>query len=92
MPACTPAIADAERIGQFILVIRSQRVLIDEDLAALYGVETRSLLQTSVVLPSGAVASSSSEPAERCGRRIRRHGKCCNTRNQGYGRQHRRLR
>jgi len=45
MPARTPAIADAERIGQFILVIRSQRVLIDEDLAALYGVETRSLLQ-----------------------------------------------
>jgi hypothetical protein len=46
MPARTPAIADAaERLGQFILVIRSQRVLIDEDLAALYGVETRSLLQ-----------------------------------------------
>jgi hypothetical protein len=44
MPARTPAIADAERIGQFILVIRYQRVLIDEDLAALYGVETRSLL------------------------------------------------
>jgi ORF6N domain len=31
--------------GQFILVIRRQRVLLDEDLAALYGVETRSLLQ-----------------------------------------------
>ena len=45
MPACTPAIADAERIGQFILVIRSQRVLIDEDLAVLDGVETRSLRQ-----------------------------------------------
>src|SRR5215469_11659683 len=46
MPARTPAIADAaERVGQFIRVIRSQRVLIDEDLAALYGVETRSLLQ-----------------------------------------------
>jgi len=45
MPARTPAIADAEGIGQFILVIRSQRVLIDEDLAARYGVETRSLLQ-----------------------------------------------
>jgi len=45
MPARTPAIADAEGIGQFILVIRSQRVLIDEDLAVLYGVETRSLLQ-----------------------------------------------
>jgi hypothetical protein len=35
----------AERVGQFILVIRRQRVLLDEDLAALYGVETRVLLQ-----------------------------------------------
>jgi len=41
-----PAIAaGAERIGLFILVIRRQRVLLDEDLAALYGVETRTLLQ-----------------------------------------------
>jgi hypothetical protein len=47
MPAArTPAIADAaERVGQLILVVRRQRVLIDEALAALYGVETRSLLQ-----------------------------------------------
>jgi hypothetical protein len=46
MPARTPAIAvAAERVGQFILVIRRQRVLLDEDLAALYGVDTRSLLQ-----------------------------------------------
>jgi hypothetical protein len=46
MPARTPAIAaDAERVGQFILIIRRQRVLLDEDLAALYGVETRSLVQ-----------------------------------------------
>jgi len=46
MPARTPAIeVAAERVGQFILVIRRQRVLLDEDLAALYGVETRSLLQ-----------------------------------------------
>jgi hypothetical protein len=46
MPARTPAIAvAAERVGQFILVIRRQRVLLDEHLAALYGVETRSLLQ-----------------------------------------------
>jgi hypothetical protein len=35
----------AERVGQFILVIRRQRVLLDEDLAALYGIETRVLLQ-----------------------------------------------
>jgi ORF6N domain len=46
MPARTPAIeVAAERVSQFILVIRRQRVLLDEDLAALYGVETRSLLQ-----------------------------------------------
>jgi hypothetical protein len=42
MPARARA---AERVGQFILVIRRQRVLLDEDLAALYGVETRVLLQ-----------------------------------------------
>jgi hypothetical protein len=46
MPARTPAITvAAERVGQFILIIRRQRVLLDEDLAALYGVETRSLVQ-----------------------------------------------
>src|ERR1039458_3729849 len=46
MPARTPAIAAvAERIGQFILIIRRQRLLLDEHLAALYGVETRVLLQ-----------------------------------------------
>jgi hypothetical protein len=46
MPASTPAIAPgAERIGRFILVLRRQRVLHDEGLAALYGVETRALLQ-----------------------------------------------
>jgi hypothetical protein len=46
MPVRTPTIAAAaERVGQFILVIRRQRVLLDEDLAALYGVETRTLVQ-----------------------------------------------
>jgi hypothetical protein len=46
LPARPPAIAiAAERVGQYILVIRRQRVLIDEDLAALYGVETRVLIQ-----------------------------------------------
>jgi len=46
MPARAPAIAiAAERVGQYILVIRPHRVLLDEDLAALYGVETRVLLQ-----------------------------------------------
>ncbi|MDR0776066.1 MAG: ORF6N domain-containing protein [Azonexus sp.] len=32
-----------ERIAQAIVVIRGQKVLLDEDLAALYGVETRRL-------------------------------------------------
>ena len=46
MPARMPTIAaGAERIGQFILIIRRQRILLDEDLAALDGVETRALLQ-----------------------------------------------
>jgi len=46
MPARAPVVdIGAERVGQFILVIRRQRVLLDEDLAALYGVETRVLLQ-----------------------------------------------
>ena len=46
MPARAPnnAIA-ADAAGRFILVIRRQRVLLDVDLAALYGVETRVLLQ-----------------------------------------------
>ena len=45
-PARTPAIAaGSQRVGQFILIIRRQRVLLDEDLAALYGVETRTLVQ-----------------------------------------------
>lgn len=37
--------AAAASVGHFILTIRRQRVLLDEDLAALYGVETRSLVQ-----------------------------------------------
>jgi len=46
MPAHAPALAiGAERVGQSILVVRRHRVLLDEDLAALYGVKTRSLLQ-----------------------------------------------
>ena len=46
MPARAPSTAiAADRVGQFILVVRRQRVLLDEHLARLYGVETRSLLQ-----------------------------------------------
>ena len=35
----------AQQIGQFILVLRRHRVLLDQDLAELYGVETRILVQ-----------------------------------------------
>ena len=46
MPARAPSTAiAADRVDQFILVVRRQRVLLDEHLARLYGVETRSLLQ-----------------------------------------------
>jgi hypothetical protein len=34
-----------ERVESLIRVIRGERVILDVDLAALYGVETRSLLQ-----------------------------------------------
>ncbi|MBS0394655.1 MAG: ORF6N domain-containing protein [Proteobacteria bacterium] len=46
MPARAPNnTIGADTAGQFILMIRRQRVLLDEHLARLYGVETRSLLQ-----------------------------------------------
>lgn len=38
-------IADAARIAQSILVLRGHKVLLDDALAALYGVETRVLVQ-----------------------------------------------
>ena len=39
------SIVPAERIEKAILLIRSQKVMLDADLAALYGVETRVLVQ-----------------------------------------------
>jgi hypothetical protein len=39
------ALIPPERIERSILLIRGQRVLLDMDLAALYGVETRTLVQ-----------------------------------------------
>jgi hypothetical protein len=36
---------ETESIGRFILVLRRQCVLLDEDLATLYGVETCALVQ-----------------------------------------------
>jgi hypothetical protein len=48
LPARTSAIAvAAERIGRYLLVIRRQWVLLDENLAALYCVEARSLLRAT---------------------------------------------
>jgi len=38
-------IISIERIAQSILVLRGQRVMLDRDLAVLYGVETRVLNQ-----------------------------------------------
>jgi hypothetical protein len=39
----TTALIKAEQIEQVILLIRGQRVMLDRDLAALYGVETKNL-------------------------------------------------
>jgi hypothetical protein len=39
------SIVQAERIEQSIYIIRNRKVLLDRDLAALYGVETRALIQ-----------------------------------------------
>ncbi len=39
------AIVPAERIEQSILLIRGHKVILDADLAALYGVETKQLIR-----------------------------------------------
>lgn len=44
-PLATGVIIPAERIHRCIYVIRGQKVLLDEDLAELYGVQTRVLNQ-----------------------------------------------
>lgn len=41
----TPALVPVERITQSILILRGHKVLLDADLAALYGVATKVLLQ-----------------------------------------------
>ncbi len=40
-----PALLPIERIENRILLVRGQKVMLDTDLAALYGVETRALNQ-----------------------------------------------
>ncbi|MBN1908988.1 MAG: ORF6N domain-containing protein [Pirellulales bacterium] len=44
--AKSTSLIPTEQIEQLILVIRGQKVLLDSDLASLYGVETRVLIQT----------------------------------------------
>lgn len=43
--ALSRAVIPAERIERFILVIRGQKVMLDSNLAELYGVKTRALVQ-----------------------------------------------
>jgi hypothetical protein len=43
--ARSPALIPAERIARSILVIRGRKVLLDADLAAMYGVPTKALVQ-----------------------------------------------
>jgi len=45
MPKTTTALARSAHSGRAILLIRGEKVLLDHDLAALYGVETRALVQ-----------------------------------------------
>ena len=40
-----PTLVKARRIEQAIVIVRGMRVLLDADLAALYGVSTRALVQ-----------------------------------------------
>jgi hypothetical protein len=41
----TPSVLPAKRIERTILVLRGERVMLDVDIALLYGVETRALVQ-----------------------------------------------
>jgi hypothetical protein len=41
----SPALVSVERIERAILIVRGHKVMLDADLAALYGVETRVLMQ-----------------------------------------------
>jgi len=40
-----PSLLPAERIERSILLLRGEKVILDKDIAALYGVETRALVQ-----------------------------------------------
>jgi hypothetical protein len=46
MPRSSTALIPTERIERAILLLRGEKVMLDEDLAALYGVPIKSLLQS----------------------------------------------
>ena len=50
----------ADRIQNYILLIRGEKVMLDADLAVLYGVETRVLVQAVCVRQTAADASGES--------------------------------
>jgi ORF6N domain len=41
----TPSVLPAERIERSILLLRGEKVILDQDIAALYGVETKTLIR-----------------------------------------------
>lgn len=43
----TPSVVPAKRIEQAIMVLRGEKVMLDVDIALLYGVETRTLVQAT---------------------------------------------
>jgi len=47
MAATTESIIPAERIRQCIYLVRGQKVMLDSDLATLYGVETKALVRAA---------------------------------------------
>jgi hypothetical protein len=49
----TESLIPAERIEQAILLLRGERVLLDRDLAALYGVSTRFSIKPFNAIGSG---------------------------------------
>jgi hypothetical protein len=56
----TPSLIPTERIERAILLIRGEKVMLDSDLAELYGVETRALNQALNATPVGFLRTSCS--------------------------------
>ena len=53
-----PALISARRIEKAIVIVRGVRVLLDADLAPLYGVTTRELVQAVNAIGSGSRKTS----------------------------------